>query len=260
MTAGPSQFGAGDGDRFVVDPVSDGAEVRIHVGPKQETAGELAARIARVWDELRAANDRFYDGPILRVMSVDPEQAEVLCRRDSFRALAVSSRLGLGVRQLGVTGIVTARDSGGGTHVILGRRASDTRIYPGQWELAPSGGVKPPPPNVDRLTLDDLAIALAEEAEEELGMTLRPQRARLVAFLRDEHASSIDAVLRFDLEEPIDPRRMAGACPLATEAAGRWEYTDSAWIAIDDLRSFSRDHAPAIAPPTAALLRWLGWS
>lgn len=260
MSAGAPQRDPGDADRFAVEPVPRGDAVRIHVGPRQEPTGEVAGRIARIWDELRAANDRFYDGPILRVLSVDPERAEVLCRRDTFRALAVSPRLGLGIRQLGVTGIVTARDSGGRPHVVLGRRSAETRIYPGLWELAPSGGVKPPPPNVEHLTLDDLAVALAEEADEELGMGLPPRHARLIAFLRDELACSVDAVLRFDLDEIIDPRRSAGACPLAAEAAGRWEYIDSAWIALHDLPRFASDHAAAIAPPTASLLRWLSWT
>jgi 8-oxo-dGTP pyrophosphatase MutT (NUDIX family) len=245
---------------IAISPVADGSAVQVHIAPRQEPAGDHADRIARVWAELRAANDRYYDGPILRVMSVDPDRAQVLCRRDSFRSLAVSSRLGLGIRQLGVTGIITARDRRGVEHIILGRRAADTRIYPGLWELAPSGGVKPPPPNVDRLSIHSLGLALAEEAEEELGMTLAPTDARLIAFLRDELASSVDAVLCFDLPEPLDPRTLQGTCPLASEAAGRWEYLDSAWIARGDLPAFARDHAAAIAPPTAALLRWLNWA
>jgi len=230
----------------------------IRVDPAQPSSPELAARIARTWDELRATNDRFYDGPILRSISLDAQHGELLCRRDTFRSLAVSPRLGLGVRQLGVSGIITARDHAGACHLLLGRRAADTRIYPGLWEVAPSGGVKPPPANTGTLSLHDLAIALAEEADEELGMTLDPRDARLIAFLRDEAACSDDAVLRFDLASPVNPR--AQACPLATEAAGRWEYIDSAWIALTDLPTFARDHVAAIAPPTAALLHWLGWA
>jgi len=230
----------------------------IRVDPALPASPEVAARIARTWDELRAANDRFYDGPILRSISLDAQHGELLCRRDTFRSLAVSPRLGLGVRQLGVSGLITARDRAGLQHVLLGRRAADTRIYPGLWEVAPSGGVKPPPANTSTLSLHDLAIALAEEADEELGMTLDPRAAQLIAFLRDEVACSDDAILRFDLDAPINPR--AQACPLSAEAAGRWEYIDSAWIALPDLPTFARDHAAAIAAPTAALLRWLGWA
>jgi len=233
------------------------ASASIRVEPALPQSPEVAARIARTWDELRAANDRFYDGPILRFISLDAQHGELLCRRDSFRTLAVSPRLGLGVRQLGVSGIITARDHAGAQHLLLGRRGAETRIYPGLWEVAPSGGVKPPPPNIDRLSLHNLALALAEEADEELGMTLDPNAAQLLAFLRDEVACSDDAILRFELPSAIDPRR--AACPLAAEAAGRWEYIDSAWIALGDLSAFARDHAAAIAPPTAALLRWLNW-
>jgi 8-oxo-dGTP pyrophosphatase MutT (NUDIX family) len=244
-----------------IHPVPAGAEVRIDIGPAQTPGAEAAARMASMWDELCAANDRYYDGPILRAVSVDTDAGSVLCRRDTFRSLASSARLGLGVRQLGVCGVLVGRDATGAKHLLLGRRAADTRIYPGLWEVAPSGGVKPPAPNVAVLTLLDLALALAEEADEELGMTLDPRNASLIAFLRDDIACSDDAVLRFDLPAPIDPRRAPGAaCALAPDAGDRWEYIDTAWIALIDLPAFVRDHADAIAPPTAALVGWLGWA
>ncbi len=258
MTAAETPRGApAAADSITIFPAAH-PSARVSVQPAQHAGPETQARVARVWQDLRAANDRLYDGPILRSVSLDAERAEVLCRRDTFRSLATSARLGLGVRQLGVSGVIIAKDTAGIEHLLLGRRAADTRIYPGLWEFAPSGGVKPPPPNVDSLSLLDLATALAEEADEELGMQLDPRDARLLAFLRDETACSDDAILRFDLSTPVNPR--AGVCPAASEAAGRWEYVDSAWVALSGLPNFSREHAHAIAPPTLALLRWLNWA
>lgn len=244
-------------DGITIVPLPRGVELHAEIGEMLPRGGEQAMRIEAVWNELRRENDRLHDGPILRAISIDAESGEVRCRRDTYRSLAVSARLGLGVRQLGVMGAITGRDRAGREHVLLGRRAAQTRIYPGLWELAPSGGVTPPPMNVPGLGLGDLAAALADEADEELGLDLSGQSIAAIAVLRDVHACSDDIVLRIELADPIDPRR--GVCPASNDAADRWEYLDVAWIALGDVHTFVDDHRGAIAPPTRALLRWLGW-
>lgn len=244
-------------DGITIVTVPRGVELCAEIGEMLPRGGEQSARIDAVWDELRRGNERLHDGPILRAISIDAESGAVRCRRDTYRSLAVSARLGLGVRQLGVMGVITGRCGAGRGHVLLGRRAAQTRIYPGLWELAPSGGVTPPPMNVPGLGLRDLAAALADEADEELGLDLSGQDIAAIAVLRDAHACSDDIVLRVDLAEPIDARR--GVCPASNEAMDRWEYLDVAWIAMDDLGGFVGEHRSAIAPPTRALLRWLGW-
>lgn len=244
-------------DGITILPVPGGVELRAQIGSSAPAGAEQAARIDAVWEELRRGNDRLYDGPILRAVSVDVESGSLLCRRETYRVLAASARLGLGVRQLGVMGVITGRDSAGREHVLLARRAAQTRIYPGLWELAPSGGVTPPPLNVPRIGSRELSAALADEAEEELALDLSGQDGAAIAVLRDVHACSDDIVLRIELTGPIDPRR--GVCPASNDAADRWEYLDVAWVAMGDLRGFVDEHRSAIAPPTRALLRWLGW-
>jgi 8-oxo-dGTP pyrophosphatase MutT (NUDIX family) len=132
-------------------------------------------------------------------------------------------------------------------------------VYPGLWEFGPSGGVDPPPPERTRLTADELAAALAREADEEAGIDLRPGAAdvELVALLTDDHARSVDLVARCRLRKPIDHRR-AGVCAAASEAAGRWEYVDAAWLTGEELAAFARDHAEAIAPPTRVMIEDAG--
>ena len=244
-------------DGITILPVPRGVELHAEIGEMLPRGGEQVMRIEAVWNELRRENDRLHDGPILRAVSVDAESGSLLCRRDTYRSLAVSARLGLGVRQLGVMGVITGRDRAGREHVLLARRAAQTRIYPGLWELAPSGGVTPPPLNMPRIGSRELSAALADEAEEELALDLSGQDSAAIAVLRDAHACSDDIVLRIELAEPIDPRR--GTCPASNEAADRWEYVDVAWIALGEVHTFVDDHRHAVAPPTRAMLGWLGW-
>lgn len=243
-----------------IEALPDGVVLRAEIAPPgpRPHGPEQAARIDTLWERLCRENDRLYDGPILRTVSVDAESGVLLCRRDTFRSLATSAQLGLGVRQLGVMGVVTGRDGAGRESVLLARRSSQTRIYPGLWELAPSGGVSPPAANVAMLGPAELAAALADEADEELGLSLEGAQVRVVAILRDDTACSDDVALRIELPGVIDARR--GACATECETHDRWEYLDSAWVALDDVGGFARDHGAAVAPPTAVMLRWLGWT
>ncbi len=243
-----------------IEALPAGVWLRAEVAPPgpRAHAPEQAARIDALWERLCRDNDRLYDGPILRTVSVDVESGVLLCRRDTFRSLAASAQLGLGVRQLGVMGVVTGRDRAARERVLLARRSAQTRIYPGLWELAPSGGVSPPAPSVGALGPGDLAAALADEADEELGLSFAGAAVRPLAILRDDAACSDDVALRVELPGVIDPRR--GACAGEREALDRWEYLDAAWVALDEVGAFAREHGAAIAPPTLAMLRWLGWA
>src|SRR5262245_13445545 len=110
-------------------------------------SGAVTAR----WEQLCRENPRHYDGPLLSVVTFDPERGEMLCRRDQYQRLAVQPQVATGVHLLAVTGVLVATDGGGRRYVLLGRRGKQTRVFGGMWELGPSGGVAPPPANVQSL-------------------------------------------------------------------------------------------------------------
>lgn len=206
-------------------------------------------RVAAAWATLRAANPSLHDGPVLLV---DPEpltQGEFRCRIDTYRTLAAAAVLGRDIRALGVCGIVTALDARGEEHVLFGRRGSSVRMYPGHWENAPSGSVAPPG-DAAELTLADLAEALADEGDEELGIDLRRAPAAAIALLDDPTAHSLDVVLEVRLGTPIDPRQ--GLCSLTADR----EYVDLAWLDRRNLSSWLIHAAAGVSPPTLALVQW----
>ena len=91
-----------------------------------------------VWKTMLDANPRLHDGPIWSVVEADA--ARLTVRADRYKRLAVQddATIGwLGVRQLGVKGLVIGHDRAGTPRVLLARRGSETRIYAGMWEIAP---------------------------------------------------------------------------------------------------------------------------
>lgn len=201
--------------------------------------------VGREWARQRAANPRLFSGPILSVVTLDPGVGHLACRRDNYQRLAVQPRVRTGVRLLAVTGVLMAHDEKGEPHVLLGRRSPQTRIYGGQWELGPSGGVSPPAAPILRLTHDDLATHLADEIAEEVGLSIRGARA--VGVVRDHDACSDDVSFLVDL----------GGMPNAGPA--NWEYTHTRWVAVRDLPALVRDEGATIIDATRALMALLGW-
>ncbi len=206
----------------------------------------------QVWSEMLDASARLHDGPIWAVRSIGPK--ELVVQADQYKRLAVQAdpRIGdLGVRLLGVKGLLVGRDASGIERILLARRGGQTRIYQGLWEAAPAGGIDV------RQTLGHQAVreTLLTELHEELGLTT-PEGAqeRIVAAVRDPIAHSIDLIARIDWPEAVNPH--ATLCHTGTHA---WEYNDSAWASPQDVHTMLANNPATLSPPTMAVLRWVGW-
>ncbi len=218
------------------------------------------------WAALCAANGRLYNGPLLSVVRVEaPPQTGaacvITCRREWFKRLAIADVVPTGVHLLAVSGMLVARDDAGAQHVLLGRRSSQTRVYGGMWELAPSGGIEPPPtqrPGAGIIDRTHVLRVLQAEAREELSMELDVSATRFVALVHDERAHSDDLIVRVDLPAKIDPR-WAPCPPRTAPGADAWEYVDAAWLPVAQAAGFAAEHTDAIIPPTRAVMRLLGW-
>lgn len=218
--------------------------VRVRIARDVHSEHARADDEHREWERRRAENPALFDGPILSVVSIDHDAAEVLARRDTYRRLVVQPRVPTGVRLLAVTGLFIAHDDDRHPHILFGKRAASTRVYPDMWEIGPSGGVGVPPANIDLLLPEHLTAHLADEAAEEVGLDLA--HAVPVAVLRDDLARSDDIVLRADLG------RLADVAPRTTCAS--WEYTSVRWIARRDIPAFLHSERDRVIPPTRALL------
>jgi hypothetical protein len=220
--------------------------------------------VEKRWAAMVADNPRLYSGPLLSVVAIDGEIGVIHTMRDEFKRLAVQPQVRTGVQILSVTGAITAKDSRGREHVLLGRRGRGTRVYGGMWELGPAGGIPPPHAIVTTLDEADAARHLLEEAEEELGLILDLAKIRPVTlYIRDTIAHSDDLTFVVGHEEAGSMERLAAQLG-ESRATHAWEYEETRWVPLDPhdpqgLFAFDRDHASEIIITTRAAFRGLGW-
>ena len=140
--------------------------------PPLESPPELRRRVDELWERERQARPGLVDGSIVSVSEIRGDR--VLARACPYRLFVAREcdallRATLGVRALGVSGVLLVGAYGGTRSVVLGRRAWDVTEYPGAWELVPSGGVEPRRAGADGIV--DVSAALLDELEEEAGVS-----------------------------------------------------------------------------------------
>jgi hypothetical protein len=237
-------------------PIAAPVEPRFNIVGSFEPDGPTGEAVDHAWNRLRQESPRLYDGPVLLADLGAADANRLECRRGRYRYLATAVEVFPDLRALGVQGVVIARDAEGDECVLLGRRGSETRIYQGLWENAPSGTVEPAPGSGASIGSSDFTRALLNEGLEETGVDLGDADVRWIALLDDGEARSLDVVLRLWLRGPIDPRRTV--CRASDAYA--WEYADTAWAQIARLKDWVGRSGHAISPPTRALFAYLGWT
>jgi hypothetical protein len=213
-----------------------------------------AAAVEARWERLRRINPRHFDGPLLSVTRLEPGR-HLVCRRSSYRFLAVQPEVETGVEQLSVTGVVLGHPEGGARCVLMGRRGRGTRIYGGMWELAPSGGLAAPP---GRATLceGDLVEQLRTEFREETGSNAALRGVSVRAVCQDLVARSYDVVFACR----VNAAELTVGLVQRIECPSHWEYENLRWVPVARLREFDRDNAAEVIEPTRALFRFFGWA
>lgn len=245
-------------------PTGHGLRINCHLPDPHQPAPADSPQVRAAWVAALADNPDLFDGHILTVHSItSTDHLAIDVRPDRFsRLLAQQRGVGSGLCLLGCKGVITGVDAQGAEHVLLGRRGQYTRIYAGQWELAPAGGVDLPPGLPKALGLPDLVGTLLEEGQHELGINLAERvdasLASLVGAVHDRVAASLDLFVAMPWQGLIDPRR--GWC----SAAGcDREYIDVCWVSRGHLAEWFNASATGpdgpISPPTRAAMRLLGW-
>jgi len=227
---------------FELGPNADALVVEIDQGPPAPATAEMERR----WASLSSQNSRLFNGRILAFLEADATGQRLTARVERYKRMATQTIDGDAMTQLGVTGIVTAPGPDGSRRVLLGKRSADTHVYPGRWELAPSGGVDAPEPGVARLSIADIRRQLERELVEETGVEPGGLTMDPVALCHDPGAPSMDVVFRIDLDAL--PARHA-----------TWEFDELVWFEVDGLGEAMASRGVEPTDPSAALLRWLGW-
>ncbi len=159
----------------------------------------LAAQVDRAWEALCREEPGLFDGQILHVQKIDPQRGVIICRRARYRQLAVR-RAGVetGVCSLGVSGLLV-RDG----RALIAQRAAGVHLYPGHWELAPSGSAAPPM-HAEGESAEwhamDLIGCLLQELREETALSAERERVAPMLLAYDAVTRSYDACYRLELD------------------------------------------------------------
>lgn len=258
---GSGEGGRGGGESWHsrVEVIRFGAGVRrVRVVVEDGEAPAASAEVEQVWGEMASANPRLFNGAILAVSSIDAERGVIVARRETYQRLVVQPRVGTGVRQLSVTGVVTKSTGfpaepvkpvtrSSDARVMLGRRGNQTRMYAGLWELGPAGGVEPPGRGVREIDHPGLMEELRREAREEAGVEIVGEGEAL-GVVYDGLAESYDVVVR------------VGAGEEATRPRGHtWEYQEVRWVTVEELKEWETGRGEELIPPTRAMIQAVGF-
>ncbi|MFT3687098.1 MAG: NUDIX domain-containing protein [Phycisphaerales bacterium] len=198
------------------------------------------------WQRRCAANPRLHDGAIWSALHADATR--ITACLDRYRRLTVQADTAigdLGVRHVGVKGLMTATDAGGVERILFARRGTHTRAYGNMWEIAPAGGVDV----VDGVPLSAQSIiaTLVKEASEELGIDASSSAFAASPFLMvmDNSARSLVFMVHLPWPGPFD---------LSWQLPETWEYSESRWLTREQAERWLRGNPDEITPPAAAAL------
>lgn len=228
-------------------PLNAGLPLRIGVRGQPP---DRSPAIERQWQAACTTNPRLFDGAILAVRSIDPAGATIDASPDRF-AHVVCPPPSQAVRTtiLSVTGVIEA-EKDAARCMLLAKRGSQTRSYPGMWEFAPAGGLHA----VDApatLSIDHVLRTLKAEMFEEVGITPTLLGARAIGAVTDARAASLDIIVR---------ARIDGEAPsLKIDGEHAWECADARWVPIEELSTFFRSTEGGVIEPTLEIARYLGW-
>lgn len=232
-----------------VTALSGPLTVRIEAAPPPP-APEMLARVAALWRAEKAKRGHaLFDGRLFSISRLAPPLVTGWLAPYSWYVAQrhdPALRAGLGVRPLGVTGIMIC-DEG----IVFGRRASTVATDPDLWELAPSGGV-----DGEFLTPDggiDLAAQILNELTEETGLPAAVVTAppRPVALVEDGSSLVTDVGLLLRLGCGAATVRAAFA------AKASQEYTELAVVAPADLGGFMAAAGSGLGPVSRGLIETL---
>lgn len=243
----------------------DPSELTIRTDPADRTPTDPVheQEIERRWADACAANPRLFNGPILAYQGFDPGTNTVRAHLSDYKRLAVQrefeSREPHGTTILSVTGVLTATAHDGATTgtrcVCVAQRSHSTRVYGGQWELAPSGGIDPPQLGAPGTFDGSLAAtALRAEIKEELGLNPETRidrtRGRVLGLVLDERSGSLDVLFHVEHVPRLSAQNTpvpVAVGPWPRHAGSSWEYEAISWVPIDGLAGFVRTN-PCIGP------------
>ena len=174
----------------------DSIVIQMMEAPTERLPPGLENQIDRVWKQGLARGELLFNGPVLAVR--DPEPNARRPSPASTRSSTPSGTTPLCVRPSGWAALAVSGAALCEGHLVFARRSRTVSQHPGQWELAPSGGIEPPN-DLGRRQVE-AATQLLQELEEELGvMPGQVGRMAPIISVLDETSLVLDIGVRIEL-------------------------------------------------------------
>lgn len=196
--------------------------------------------IQTIWDQEQKKRDgKLHEGAILSAISYDSKSlvGQFVPYKYFFaQACDPSLKPDLKIVPVSISGMTLI-----GEEIIIAKRASWVSQYPNCYELAPSGGIRPPGRDLEAV---DLKVQLLDELQEEIGMNrTHVKSVKFFSLVHDEKEDAIELCAEI---------RLKPSCLILSSTS---EYSQVIAIPCQELEGFVRDHKDEFVPLSLLLLR-----
>jgi len=205
--------------------------------------------IEKIWDaSVQEKAGKLFNGTLLNFISVDKngetiDIASHFIEYKHFIAQRKDPCLELGIKPIGVSGIIILKDKGN-EYVIFAKRDNNVTEYAGLFELVPSGSIDKE--CVDANGIIDYSSKMLSEFIEETGLCKEHvKEISGFAFILDTDHNVYDICCKIllELKKEIVEQRFCSK-----------EYNEPVFVAMNDLDSFIEANVDLIVPTSMALI------
>lgn len=225
------------------ETLSISSKFTIHLQPStsySELSEDKKNLIQTIWDkEQERCNGKLHEGAILSAVSYD--QKSLIGQFVPYKFFLAqfcepSLKSALKIVPVSLNGMTYVQDQ-----LVLAKRSSWVAQCPGCYELAPSGGIRPPGIN---LTEVDMKVQLLDELREETGIeNSLIKSVKYFALVRDNKNDAIELCAEIRLK----------STGLILSSSS--EYTQVMTIPCSELKSFTKEYADHFVPLSLLLLK-----
>ena len=205
--------------------------------------------IEQIWQKtLNEKGGKLFNGTLPNFIRVDKKKDRIeiighFIEYKHFLAQRKQPDLKLGIRPIGVSGIIVLEENGN-KYVVFAKRTNNITQYPGFFELVPSGSIDKECADVNGIV--DYQSKLLSEFVEETGLSKNyVKEISGFAFVLDVSDNVYDICCKILLEAKKE---------LVVAEFSSKEYNKPVFVAMNDLDSFIKTNFDSIVPTTVALI------
>ncbi|MAG26894.1 hypothetical protein CMI47_15250 [Candidatus Pacearchaeota archaeon] len=217
--------------------------------PLENRILENQARIEKIWQDALKENRKLFNDKLLSFLGFKDDGGNIRVNGSFVEYkdfLAQKSGLGLGIKPIGVSGVVVVREQDE-EYVLFARRSKNVTLYSGFLELVPSGGIdgKYIRPNGE---VDYKAQLLTEFCEETGLPESCVKEISELCLMLDSKDNVYDVCCRIDAEAQRE---------VFMEGFRSKEYESPVFVKMRELRAFIEKNRDLMVPTSVGIVEEL---